>query len=354
MSDEAGEKTEEASERQIEKFRREGRVATSRELLAGVSLGAGVLGLVAAMPMFAEGILRLANAAFAHTASPSLAAADVPGLFHEAFYAVGPGIAATLVPAALVTVGGGLLVTGFNVSTETLAFKPERLNPIAGAGKLLSTQAWEGLAKAMVAGALVVGSAYSALAPWWAWLPVAPAWPIQGQAHVLAEIATSMLARVVPAALALGVADYGWQHWRTSQEMRMSRQQVKTEHRDSDGDPHVRAHRRRRARQLATGRQLQDVPKADVVVTNPTHYAVALRYRKEENAAPVIVARGVDHLALQIRAAAQRVDIPIIENRPLARALYAQGRAGAPIPAELYGPVAQLLAAVYRRRHRRS
>lgn len=352
MSDQAGEKTEQASDRQIEKFRKEGRVTTSRELLAAASLAAGALGMVAAAPMLGKGILELANASFAHVAAPSLADADVLAIVHVSFGAVAPGIAVTLVPAALATTGVGLLLSKFNLSTEAIEWKLERLDPIAGAKKLLSGQALESLGKALVAGAIVVWSTWSALDPWWAWLPIAPAWPVQAQAQVLADIAGSLLARAIPAAILLGVADYGLQWWRMDKEMKMTHQQVKEEHKDSDGDPHVRAQRRRRARQIASGRQLADVPKADVVVVNPTHYAIALRYRKEENAAPVIVARGVDHLALQIKAAAMRVDIPVIENRALARALYAQGRAGSAIPRELYGPVAQVLAAVYRRRHR--
>ncbi len=352
MSDEAGEKTEQASDRQVEKFRKEGRVTTSRELLAAASLTAGAVGMVYAAPMLGRGILELANACFSHVAAPLLTDADVTTLVHASMVAVAPGIAATLVPAALVTTGAGLLLSQFNLSMEAVEFKPERLDPIAGAKKLFSGQALEGLGKAIVAAALVGWASWSAIAPWWEWLPIAPTWPVPAQAKVIAEIAGALLSRAVPAAIALGVADYGLQWWRLDEEMKMTKQQVKDEHKDSDGDPHVKSQRRRRARQIASGRQLADVPKADVVVVNPTHYAIALRYRKEENAAPVIVARGVDHLALQIKAAAMRVDIPIIENRALARALYAQGRAGAAIPRELYGPVAQLLAAVYRKRHR--
>lgn len=354
MSDEAGEKTEQASDKQVEKFRKEGRVTTSRELLAAASLAAGAMGMVYAAPMLGRGILRLAHDCFAQVASPSLTDGDVPTLVHASLAAVAPGVAATLVPAALVTTGAGLLLSKFNLSMDAIALKPERLDPISGATKMFSGQALEGLGKALVAGALVGWAAWSAIAPWWEWLPIAPTWSVSAQARVLAEIASSLLSRAVPAAIVLGAADYGLQWYRLDKEMKMTRQQVRDEHKDSDGDPHVKSQRRRRARQIASGRQLADVPKADVVVVNPTHYAIALRYRKEENAAPVIVARGVDHLALQIKAAAMRVDIPIIENRPLARALYAQGRAGSAIPRELYGPVAQVLAAVYRKRHRMS
>jgi flagellar biosynthetic protein FlhB len=120
--------------------------------------------------------------------------------------------------------------------------------------------------------------------------------------------------------------------------------------REQDGDPLFKARRRQMARQIAFSRQIADVQRADVVLTNPTHYAIALRYRKEEAAAPIVLARGVDALAMQIRAEASRNDVPTIENRPLARALYAKAKVGRPIPKDFFGPVAQVLAVVYKRR----
>jgi len=153
-------------------------------------------------------------------------------------------------------------------------------------------------------------------------------------------------------ALAVGGADFAWQRYHMSEQMMMSRQDVRQEHKESEGDPQVRARRRALARQAAM-RQLVDVSRADVIVTNPTHYAVALRYRKAENASPIVVARGLDHLALKIRQEGGRHDVPIVENRGLARALYARSRVGAPIPSEFFGPVAQILALIYRRRRRK-
>lgn len=121
-----------------------------------------------------------------------------------------------------------------------------------------------------------------------------------------------------------------------------------------EGDPHVRAARRARAREIASVKAVRDVHRADVVVTNPTHYAVALRYNVDEAPAPVVIARGVDHLALKIKQEARRHDIPVIENRPLARALYAESTIGHMIPEELYGAVAQVLAVIMRRRNART
>ena len=354
MSEEGGEKTEEASEQQIEKFRREGKVASSRELAAAISLGGGVLGLVMAVPWLGSALLELGRASLAHAAEPSLTIADVPDLAVGIVRAVGPGVAIALAPAAVVTTGVSLVLTGFNLTTEAIEPKLERLDPIGGASRIVSSGAWEGLAKALVAFAVIGWAGWAAVAPYIDVLPAAASLPAGSQARVLGELVRDLLVRTTIAALVLGAADFGWQKWRMIQQMMMTKQQVREEHKESEGDPQIRAQRRRRARQIATGKMLRDVTRADVVVTNPTHYAVALRYRKEENAAPVVLARGVDHMALQIKKIAGRSDIAIIENRPLARALYATAKVGLPIPKELYGPVAQVLAAVYRRRRKTS
>ncbi|MFN7146132.1 MAG: flagellar biosynthesis protein FlhB, partial [Myxococcota bacterium] len=321
----AGERTEEASERQIEKFRSEGRVASSRELVGGAALGAGALGLVWAAPGLGAGLVGFARAMLARTAAPSLSEADVPALVLGAMTAVAPGVLAVLVPAAAVGLAAGLLANGGNVTTDAITPKLERLDPLGGLQRtFLSAAPWTGILKRIAAAGLVAWAAWAAVEPWVDRIPWAAGWAVSAQAAALADLTERILARAVPAALLLGAADFGWERWRIAKEMRMTRQQVREENKDTEGDPHVRAHRRRRARQIATSRQLRDVAGADVVVTNPTHYAVALRYRKEENAAPVVVARGVDHFALQIRAAATRSDVAIVENRPLARALHAQ------------------------------
>jgi type III secretion system FlhB-like substrate exporter len=160
----------------------------------------------------------------------------------------------------------------------------------------------------------------------------------------------AVLQRALPVAVAIGAADYAYQRWSMSEQMKMSKQDVKQEMKEQDGDPLFKARRRQLARQIAFSRQIADVQKADVVLTNPTHYAIALRYRKEEAAAPIVLARGVDALAMKIRAEASRHDVPTVENRPLARALYAKAKVGRPIPKDFFGPVAQVLAVVYKRR----
>jgi flagellar biosynthetic protein FlhB len=132
--------------------------------------------------------------------------------------------------------------------------------------------------------------------------------------------------------------------------MMMTKEEVKEEGKQTEGDPHIKAARKKRAFQLAMGQALANVKKADLVITNPTHYAVAIRYRKEEASAPVVLARGVDHFAMKIRAEARRHDIPQVENRELARALYKEGRENKMIPEALFSAVAKVMAVIIRRR----
>jgi flagellar biosynthetic protein FlhB len=317
-----------------------------------VSLGGGVLGLVVGLPWLGEAVLGLARSLLARSADTRLVPADVPLLVRELLIAVGPGVMLVLVPAALLGIGVSLVTTGFNISVEALEPKLERIDPMSGLTRFVSPQSLQGALKSFLVLFLVGWSAWSAMAPYMDYLPAAATLSASSQIRLLAELGRSLLTRATVAALTIGAADFGFQKWNLSRQMRMSKQEIKEEHKDSEGDPLVRAARRRRARQLATRKMLTEVPKADVIETNPTHYAVALRYRKAENAAPVVVARGVDHMAMHIRSLASKNDIPIIENRPLARALYAQAKVGVAIPKEFYGPVAQVLAVIYRRRRK--
>lgn len=347
-------KTEQATERQVQKFREEGKVATSRELLAAVSLCVGAFALYANLPLLGSGIIRIARDSFARGVAREFVRADVGTLAHRTLEAVGPGILGSLAPGVLAGLGVGLVLTGFNVSGEAISPDASRLDPFAAAKNMFfSLSPWVNLAKAATIAALLAWAVYSALTGHARSLPVVGAWSVGGQMRFLGLLTQSVLTRALPMALLVGGADLAWQRYHLSEQMMMSRQDIRQEHRESEGDPQIRARRKQLARQLANMRQLVNVARADVIVTNPTHYAVALRYRKNENAAPVVLARGIDHIALKIRIEAGRHDVPVIENRGLARSLYARSRLGAPIPAEFFGPVAQILALVYRRRQRK-
>ena len=161
-----------------------------------------------------------------------------------------------------------------------------------------------------------------------------------------------MAFKIIGVILVIAILDYAYQKWQTTQDLKMTKQEVKDEMKQSEGDPQIKGKIRQKQRQMAMARMMQEVPKADVIVTNPTHFAVALQYKKGM-AAPVVVAKGQDLVAQKIKAIAREHRIAIVENKPLARTLYATVEIGYAVPQELYQSVAEVLAYVYRLKHRR-
>ena len=157
----------------------------------------------------------------------------------------------------------------------------------------------------------------------------------------------------LPVILVIAVGDYSYQKWKNSEDLKMTDQEVKDQAKQQEGDPQMKGMRKQRARQIAMGQMMSALPEADVVVTNPTHYAVALRYKRGTDEAPIVLAKGVDFLALKIRQEARNLGVPTVEDRPLARALHARVDVNRPIPEDLFGPVAKVLAIIYRRQARR-
>jgi len=249
--------------------------------------------------------------------------------------------------AALV---GTLGVGGWMFSTEALAPKPERLDPISGLKRLFSLRGVVELGKSF-AKFLVV-----ALIAWWLLSRQLPVFasialePVgQGIMHALRLIGWSAVA-LSSGLILIAAVDAPWQIFDFNKRMRMTREELKREQKESDGNPEVRSKIRQLQQQAARRKMIADVPKADVVVTNPTHFAVALRYDEKTMRAPIVVAKGADLMAAQIRAIAGEHRVAIVEAPPLARALYRHTDIGQPVPTALYLAVAQVLAYVFRLR----
>jgi flagellar biosynthetic protein FlhB len=168
----------------------------------------------------------------------------------------------------------------------------------------------------------------------------------------LVELGWLLVLAATPIVFIIGAADYGYSTWRLTEQLKRTDQEVKDDNKQMEGDPQIKMQRRRMGRKMIVGGGLTEVRTADVVVTNPTHYAIALRYDRDRDVAPVVVAKGVDHLALKIRKEALLQGIARVEDRPLARALFAKVEMGHPVPENLYAQVARVLAIVHRRRQR--
>jgi flagellar biosynthetic protein FlhB len=236
------------------------------------------------------------------------------------------------------------------LSTTLLAPKLDRLNPVSGLSRLFSRRsvaraigdALKVSALAIVGCFLVIGAIQQ--------LPGLHALDVLAGVSVLARLVAKTVAIILVVMLIISLLDYWFQRWQHTRDLKMTKQEVKDEHRSMEGDPEVKGRRLRMAREMVTQRIRQRVPTADVVVTNPTHFAVALKY-EDDMIAPVVVAKGADYLALRIREIAAASNVPIIERPPLARALYHTVDLDRPVPSSLYAAVAEVLAFAYRLQH---
>ncbi len=249
----------------------------------------------------------------------------------------------------LVALATGFAQRGFTFNTKPLQPKFDRLNPAQGFKRIISARALVDLVKSLAKFALLAGVAYAVLGPKVPLLMDTLKLPL-GQALGIFQVTVLALYRnVMIAMLILAIADFAWQRVSWEKSIRMTKQEVKDEFKDADGSPEIKHKQKAIMQAAARRRMLAEVPKATVVVTNPTHVAVALRY-DDKSPAPICVAKGLDHLALKIRERARESGVPTLERPELARALYRSVSIDKPIPRDLYQAVAQVLAFVYRLR----
>jgi flagellar biosynthetic protein FlhB len=342
------EKTEPASPRRLEKAREEGNVARSRELVTFVLLGTAVAGLWAlAGPLgshFRASLghgLRFERAA-AFDTSFMLTQAGL--LAMQALVAMAP-LMGMLVLAALVA---PLMLGGWLFSTQALGPKFDKLDPIAGIKRLFSTQSLAELFKALAKSLLIGGVAWLVIMDGMDEVNALMAQSARAALPQMILLVARNCALITAALLLIALVDVPWQLWSYYRKLRMSREDLRQEHKESEGDPHIKAQIRRQQQQMAKRRMMSEVPKADIVVTNPTHFAVALKYVDSDMRAPRVVAKGTDLVAARIREIARENKVAILEAPPLTRSLYKNTRLGDEIPAGLYTAVAEVLAWVYR------
>lgn len=343
------ERTEPATPRRREEARRHGRVARSADLSSAVVLLAAVLALPLLGGPLARGLAGSTAGAFERMAAlgcpESDLFADLGGLFTASLAAALPLLGA-LAAAALAV---NLLQVGFLFAPEAVAPKAERLDLGRGLARIFSARSAlrgaAGLLKVAAVGAVVALSLWAERDA----LAALAGRPFEQALGAALGMLFVLSLRAALALVALGVLDYAAQRWQHERDLRMSRRELREELRRYEGDPRVRERRRAVQRQLALQRMVGRVPKAAVVLANPTNLAVALEYDPERMEAPVVVAKGARALARRIRELATEHGVPIVE-RDLAKAIYRRVEVGQPIPAELYPPVAEVLAFVFQAR----
>lgn len=355
MSEESDEdKTESPTPHRLEKARSEGQVPRSRELTSVMMLLAGLLILWLGGSLMARKLAAMIAAGlhFDHgmVNDSRLIIGHISTLIGEAVMAMLPLLAGlVLVAIAAPMLPGGLIISG-----KAISLNFGKLNPIKGFGRLFSAQAGSELFKAILKVALVgcVGGGYIWL-HWPEMLRLIAQSPIEAIQQGLTMIAACS-ALVILGLLPMVGYDVFWQLYSYYKKLRMSRQEIRDEFKQQEGDPHVKGRIRQAMRAAARRRMMADIPKADVIVTNPTHYAVALQYLDKKMSAPKVVAKGAGDIALKIRSVAAEHRIPLLEAPPLARALYRHTEIGQQIPGALYAAVAEVLAWVWQlRRWRR-
>lgn len=351
----AGDKTEKATPKRREEARRRGQVAKSTDLNGAVVLIAGLLAISLLAPhtvAVAEGALRDGLAA-AGRPQQLMSAAGLGELFSATVRSFVLGVA----PIAGVCLAAGVLAnvaqSGIKPATHALKPDPGRLNPLTGFKNVFGTRIlFEGaksLAKVGVVGAIVALALAPRLTELTATVGSSPA----ALGVMLSKMVFAIAQRAALAYLLIGAIDYGYQRWRTEKSLRMTKDELREELKQHSLPAEVKGALRRRQLQAARARMMAAVPHADVVVVNPTHFAVALKY-DGTRPAPECVAKGQDLIALQIRRLAEEHGVPVIEDRPLARSLHAAIEIGQIVPEELYQAVAQVLAYVYRVARRRA
>jgi flagellar biosynthetic protein FlhB len=350
----ADDKTEKATPKKARESRKKGQVAKSTEINGAFVLVAGLIGVSSFGPKIVAGIadsMRNSFAQIAHAGSVT-SGAGLSSLFQMVFHtvllALGP-IAGLAVSAALLS---NVAQVGFRPSMTALKPNFKRLNPVAGAKNLFGPRIGAETLKALSKVAMVGAVAAMTLVPMIRHLSAGVGTSPIALGSLLASSTKVIVERVVVAYVLIALVDLVWQRKRHAKQLKMSKHEVKEEHKQTQLPPEVKSALRRRQIQAARARMMAAVPTADVVVTNPTHYAVALRYDGSKPA-PTVVAKGKNHVATQIRRIADENGVPIVPDPPLARSLHAGVEIDHMIPAELYAAVAQVLAFVYKMAGRR-
>ena len=348
MAEETGqEKTEEATQKRREETRRRGNVARSTEVNSAVMLLTGFSVLLFFRQHIVEGLKRLISGMFIQSYTFNLGLSNASGLLLSVMYM----FFTILLPVFVIMVAAGILVNiiqvGIIFTGEPLLPKSEKINPFEGAKRIMSRRSFETLVRDIIKIVVVVWIGYNAVKGILTATMAVSDSSVNTIFSFTGYTVFSIAIKILIGYAVIAVLDYGFQRWDFERTIMMTRQEIREEMKQTEGDPLIRARIRSVQRELSRRRMMEEVPKAEVVVTNPTRLAIALAYEPSMRA-PVVVAKGRNLIAEKIREIAIKAGVPIVENVPLAQALFKAVEIGDPIPSDLYTAVAEVLAYVYR------
>lgn len=348
LFDDKDDKTEPATAKRLADARSKGQVAVSQELSTSIVMLAALIALEATGPWIMTGLQQVLRRGLTVEKPRDNGIAWIVRELQEVIDIVLPSLLPLLIGLVLFAIAIGYAQTGFMITWVKLQPKLDKLNPINGVKRLISLR---GLVKA---GLSVVKLAVLGSVLWWniadelPLLMFLPELPFTESATLIGKLAMKILWWIAVPLVAISLLDMIYQRWQHARDMRMSKQEIKDESKQTEGDPEVKNRIKRAQREIARRRMMDEVPQADVIITNPTHWAVALKYERAKMTAPTVTAKGTDQVALRIRAIATENRIPIVEDPPLARGLCRGVRLGDEIPPRFYKAVAAVLSHIMR------
>ena len=353
---EGGEKTEPATAKKLKDARKEGKVAKSKELTSAFDLIVLFLCLKIFVSYVGGNLLGLFDLVYGNMAdfvrinegymsSQAVSTVLFPVIIRWlltvlTFFAFG----------VVITFLISVIQVGWTVSAKPMQPKLSKFNPINGFKRIFSKDTLFELVKSIFKVGIIIYIAYTSVRDEAGHLFILYELDLKQAIALVGTLIIDIGLKISIVYLIIGIADYAYQKWKFNDEMKMTKQEVKDEFKNTEGDPQIKGRQRRKMQEVSQRRMMQDVPKADVVITNPTHYAVALKYEAEVRPAPYVVAKGEDYLAQKIKEVARENNVEIVENKPLARMLYSNVDIGADIPPELYQAVAEILAVIFQKR----
>lgn len=347
MAEQAQERTEKATAKRRDDFRKKGQVAQSREVTTAAFFTILLLFWFFFTPYFLNGVQDLIISIWKSSGEYEVTA---PSLM-QFFYFLLNRVALIIVPVFLLTLAIGFLSTylqiGWLFTTQPLIPRADKLNPIKGLGRIFSKRSLVELIKSLCKVLIIAWFAFRTLESEFDKALLLGEMPIIETLNFIGRTAALIMAKVAAIMIAIAILDFAYTRWEMEEKMKMTKQEQKEEMKDAEGDPHVKSKIRSIQQQMARQRMMAAVPEADVVITNPTRIAVALKYDADTMEAPKVLAKGQELIARRIREVAREHDIPLVENPPVARFLHSKTEVGQIIPDEIFKAVAEILAYVY-------
>jgi len=354
---EGGEKTEPATDKKLRDARDEGKVAKSKELTAAFDLIVLFLVLKVFMSFVGEKLLgffsyiynRMPD--FLNETQKDMSSVTVRNFMNDIILQFLLTCLPFFIFGVVVTILVSIVQVGWKVTTKPMAPKLDKFNPINGFKRIFSKDAIFELIKSVLKIGVILYMAYSSIKSHQNDIFILYELPLKRAVALVGDIIINTGLKISIVYLIVGIVDYIYNKHKFNEDMKMTKQEVKDEFKNTEGDPTIKGQQRKRMQEASQRRMMQDVPKADVVITNPTHFAVAIKYDADTNQAPVVTAKGQDYVAMKIKEIARDNNIRIVENKPLARMLFHNVELGAEIPPELYQSVAEILAMIYKENH---